>query len=380
MGTEANGNGNTGDWAQTFAAFHEQHRDAKGRKLKFTAVFNITMEAFIGNPDVPIEWRLLAFIWRHSWGNSSNAVVDGIEGLPLRQRDIVIRLGVSRQRVSDAMTYLRAANYVASDTGTLIQPTEDPSHTAQATGEEKVNQYPGLTGQFFAFCSLWAVRRSAYNEELESADATSRRLRLVRLRDYKKWKRDPTNWDASLYTTENSKTNSVTAAAAIVSEPAAEPEQNTAAAASPAGESACPGASYPRLPEIPGTEVAVIANASQEGEEVRAVLAQYGTTDPPTARRMINECRKVAPTATALEICHFIRRKGDELVRRPSVKNPIGLLLKVVPHDFEGDFRQRLQEPPPRQSLSPAQQKLQDQREEIEQGAAMLKIWRSMSS
>lgn len=162
---------------------------------------------------------------------------------------------------------------------------------------------------------------------------------------------------------------------------AAAAEKATSSSGEPVNGSAAAAAPPPVIPDPPTTPettaVAVIPKDSQEAEEVRAVLAQYGTTDPPTARRMIDECRKIAPNCTALEICHFIRRKGDELVRRPSVKNPIGLLLKVVPHDFEGDFRQRLQEPPPRQAMSAADRKLQDEVDRIKQVAAMAKWWSS---
>lgn len=245
MVPDGNGNGSgSGDWAQVFASFHDRHRDGKGRKLKFTLVFNVTMEAFIGNPEVPIEWRVLAFIWRHSWGNASDTVVDkiGANACPLRQNDIASRLGVPHRRISESVILLREMNYLASDTGYLIQPIEDPTLNS---GEQKANQFPAPSGLFFDFCSLWKVQALADSQELESAEATVNRIKKVRLGQYKKWLRARTKSGASLIQPLNppniikSEETSSSSALPVVAPPPAQepPEQNAKAEEEEGGSS-----------------------------------------------------------------------------------------------------------------------------------------------
>ena len=77
-------------------------------------------------------------------------------------------------------------------------------------------------------------------------------------------------------------------------------------------------------------------NGSARPDEVAAVteaMAQYGTRDPSAARRMIADCRKQAPEATADAICQAIHAKGRKARR---AENPNGLLLTSVPPVFEG--------------------------------------------
>jgi hypothetical protein len=63
------GNGDN-EWAGLFASFHARHRDPEEKKLKFTIIFNTAIESLMANPEVPLEWRVLAFIWRRSWATA----------------------------------------------------------------------------------------------------------------------------------------------------------------------------------------------------------------------------------------------------------------------------------------------------------------------
>jgi len=78
------GTGNSA-WSDLFASFHSRHRDPKGKRLTFTVVFNTAIESLMVKSEVPLEWRVLAFIWRMSWGHSSDFAVDRIGGKQIGQ-------------------------------------------------------------------------------------------------------------------------------------------------------------------------------------------------------------------------------------------------------------------------------------------------------
>src|ERR1035438_3168090 len=125
------GDNSLGDWAQAFASFHDRHRGADGKKLKFTGVFNTHMEAFIMEPEVPLDWRVLAAIWRYSWGNNSDFAIQKIGGNRIGQQDLADMLVTDKRRISDAVVLLRALNYVKPDTGHLLYPIDNPAIPSQ---------------------------------------------------------------------------------------------------------------------------------------------------------------------------------------------------------------------------------------------------------
>src|SRR5215831_1915617 len=199
------------DWVQLFSDFHARHRDSKNRKLKFTAVFNAAMDAFIACCDIPLEWRLLAWIWRYSWGHVSDYCVDGINGDSLGQEDCAGFFEVSKQRINDCVQILRQLHFVLPKTGHRLYPVDDPATKALEPDSEspapnvlsdenpepespapnvlskgKINPPSGL---FQQFCVVWKSASPAYFEELKSAEDTVFRLKKIRLGQYREWRR-----------------------------------------------------------------------------------------------------------------------------------------------------------------------------------------------
>src|SRR5436305_1244180 len=123
-------NGSGPDWVQAFAEFHKRHRDKNGKKLVFTAVFNAAMDAFISCAEVPLVWRVLAWIWRHSWGNDSDYCVDAIGGKPIGQQACADEFDIEKQRISDCVATLRVLYFVLPSTGHKLYPVDDPTRTA----------------------------------------------------------------------------------------------------------------------------------------------------------------------------------------------------------------------------------------------------------
>jgi hypothetical protein len=181
------------DWALAFADFHARHRDVKGRKLVFTAVFNAAMEAFIMCPEVPLVWRVLAWIWRLSWGNDSDYCVDDIGGSPMGQQACADHFGVKKQRVHDCVVLLRELNFVLPPDGHKLYPVDDPTRNAPQSDSAENVKSPGPSGLFEEFNSEWKVRDLADFQELESAEATVNRIKIVRLGKYKKWLKGRSN-------------------------------------------------------------------------------------------------------------------------------------------------------------------------------------------
>lgn len=168
-----------GDWAQRFSEFHERHKDLTGRKkLAFTAIFNATMDAYIACPDVPLDWRLLAYVWRYSWGNSSDHCVEKIGGAAIGQQHLAQSFQVDKRRVSDAITNLRILNFVRAKTGHRIVPVDDPS---APTAESPAPSGPAKL-LFGEWCEgQWKSAYPADFDELQSAEATVNRIKKVRL-------------------------------------------------------------------------------------------------------------------------------------------------------------------------------------------------------
>lgn len=181
------------DWALAFAEFHARHRDVKGKKLVFTAIFNAAMDAFIMCPEVPLVWRVLAWIWRHSWGNSSDFCVDGIGGDPLGQQACADQFGVDKRRVHDCVALLRGLNFILPPNGHKLYPIDDPSQPPPKDPTTNDVESPGPSGLFTAFCDEWKVRDLADFQELESHEAAVNRIKIVRLGKYKEWLRGRSN-------------------------------------------------------------------------------------------------------------------------------------------------------------------------------------------
>jgi len=274
-----------GNWSRLFTEFHARHRDANGKKLKFTAVFNTHMEVFIRESEVPLEWRFLAWIWRHAWGNNSDYAVKDISGAQLRQADFADEARVEKQRVSDAAVLLRGLNFLVTGTGQKLYPVDDPTQKPPPSGPDGNVKSPSLRGLFREFCEEWKVRASTDFQELESAEATVSRLKKVRLGLFKEWKRARTSGGRIIIdpttTTLNNNNNSAN------------------------GQ--------------PDDSVVVVQEA----------FSPYADISEKAAGKLIKDCRTLKPDCTAGEIVAAIHRLADGITR--STRNPIGMLLSEVP-------------------------------------------------
>src|ERR1035438_1248065 len=191
------GNGNN-EWTDLFASFHARHRDSAGKKLRFTAIFNTAIESLMANSEAPLEWRVLALIWRMSWGHNSDYAVDAIGGNRIGQTVCAGALRVDKRRVSDAVVLLRGMGYLLPGNGQALYPSDClPSADTSAEPVSKVR----ALADFSAFLDLWKVQAPADFQELESAEAAVKRLKILRLGLYRKWKRERTKGGPSLYTT-----------------------------------------------------------------------------------------------------------------------------------------------------------------------------------
>lgn len=192
------GGNNNKEWAAIFASFHARHHDPEGKKLQFTVVFNTAIESLISNSQVPIEWRVLAFIWRMSWGHSSDFAVDSIGGKRIGQTVCAEALHVDKRRVSDAVVLLRGMGYLLPGTGHALYPSDRlPGVDSSAKPVSKVR----ALADFSVFLDLWRTRAPTDFQELESAEATVKRLKIIRLGHYRMWKRERTKGGPSLYPT-----------------------------------------------------------------------------------------------------------------------------------------------------------------------------------
>lgn len=177
------------DWAALFAEFHARHVDTRGKKLKFVIVFNASMEFFIGCREVPLMWRILAWIWRYSWGNNSDHCVDKIGGTAIGQQACAGAFQVDKRRINQCVGELRVLNFVHVKTGHRLKPVDDPGNVlAESPAPNGV-----LQGLFGAFCEEWQAEYQADFHELASAEATVARIKKVRLALFKQWKREKTS-------------------------------------------------------------------------------------------------------------------------------------------------------------------------------------------
>jgi predicted transcriptional regulator len=92
-----------------------------------------------------------------------------------------------------------------------------------------------------------------------------------------------------------------------------------------------------------------LEQTSSELNQIAQTLRQViGAADDDVARRLITDCRRVAPDAKIEEISGFVQQKARFAMRNPQIRNPIGFLLTAVPLCFEGEsfriFRQGREE------------------------------------
>lgn len=189
------------DWGRMFADLQDAYRGPDGRRPSYTAVFNSHLDALIAEKvAVPLEWRLLAWIWRKSWGNNSECAVDKIGGKALGQNDAAEAFGVRKQRISECVAILRELNFLLCNHRYELYPVVDPTTQKRIKGEPESGAQR-THRPFFAFLEDWKVRSTADFEAFESARAEYERVREVRWQAYQEWRRGRTPGGASLYTT-----------------------------------------------------------------------------------------------------------------------------------------------------------------------------------
>jgi hypothetical protein len=106
-----------------------------------------------------------------------------------------------------------------------------------------------------------------------------------------------------------------------------------------------------------------------EIDQVLFCLSQFAHPDRAASRNMLEKCRKLAPDATAVEICTFIRAKGEQALHG---RNPLGVMLTSVPACFEGDWRLLLTLPPPQaKPLNPGLQRELQKHEAVKKASRM---------
>lgn len=181
---ESNGNGN-GNGRQMSPQRAEY--EAATKELRFSKDFFPALEAIINDPLETIGTRVLAWYKRHSWGNFSLYAVND-DGSDAQQTDCASALGVTKQRVCQAVNYNEKRGYLYRD-GKKVYVSISPSLGPKPS---KVAR----SADFSAFLEEWKVAHSADFQELEVARAAVERIRKVILSGYRESRRARTNGGA----------------------------------------------------------------------------------------------------------------------------------------------------------------------------------------
>jgi len=84
---------------------------------------------------------------------------------------------------------------------------------------------------------------------------------------------------------------------------------------------------------IEKSRVSTIKQSSPSSSSVFTALSQYGKPDDDAVKTLLEKCRANAPDVTEDEVARIVHMKGLSS-QKPSVRNPIGFLLEVVPKMF----------------------------------------------
>lgn len=165
--------------------------EAKTAALNFVKEFDTFNQALMEDPFETAATRVLQWAIRYSWREWSLFAI-AVDGMPKYQVDCARELGLSPRRVSKAVAYLQQRGYL-EDQPKLIIPVIAPILSGPAPDTE-APQSPAWS----AFLDLWKVAHSSDFERLEVARATVMQIRKVRLSEFKKWREQEKNRDASL--------------------------------------------------------------------------------------------------------------------------------------------------------------------------------------
>jgi hypothetical protein len=304
-------NNNDANWKKMFAEFHAKHKDPKGNLLKFTPYFNRALEAMIDDPQMCSEARLISWQARYGWGNDSDYTVDRPGGSPIGQKEFAARIGVKKQRASEIFDLVEASGYSTHE-GHKVYPSDDPGLPPKSLQNDQKSAKGRTFPPFKAWCEqVWNVRSSTDFQELQSAEATIRKIKIVRLGEYRKARRSRTFGEPYPYKVFNSLTGETNTPSSSVSDvPAPEPTTTNAEPLVQAGTATARA----REPEAMATS-----------DPVRETARQYATVDPAGIQLLRKACAPHSDNA----ICAGIHAKGRQATKRD---NPFGFLLTAVPN------------------------------------------------
>lgn len=159
----------------------------------FVRHFQEHIDAIIRDQLETAGTRILMWIIRYAWGEYALFAMDHATGFPKHQVDCARELGLKKTTVSNAVAYLQRRGYLA-DHAKLLIPIIAPTLTGP-------NEEDGTTQQWRGFCESWKVAHSTEFAELEVAEAVAKRIRKVRLAEYKKFQESEKKRRASLLET-----------------------------------------------------------------------------------------------------------------------------------------------------------------------------------
>jgi hypothetical protein len=128
------------------------------------------------DPLATVGERVMAWILRRSWGEFRLYAIKD-DGEPAYQRDCVRELGISKRRVSAAVSYYQKRGYLENHPKKLY-PVISPA----LTGPQKVTDSP----DFLQFMEEWKVTNSSDFEEEKVLRSRLKQIVKVRLSEYKK--------------------------------------------------------------------------------------------------------------------------------------------------------------------------------------------------
>lgn len=309
-----------------------QNREFDAVSKLFTKDFNDALEALMKDPLETVSTRVRAWYKRKAWGNRSLYCVND-DGSPAFQADCARQLDISKQRVHDAITYDRLRGYLnVVGTAKVLYPVVSPEL-------RKPEPDPGDDSgtSFKSFQALWLSAHSAEDAAWKAAQATVARIRCQVLEEYR----------------ESKKSGAESGVVKKSGTPRTEPE--TAPESGPVKKSGTPRTppestnGHQKSPNVPDSQPPPGALAPTRRDEIDLIVScasRYARLDFTGAKKILLDCRSIAPEITVDDITRVIDIKGPQAAR--AERSPSGFLIRAVPDYFrDGDWSVLLRLPPP---------------------------------
>jgi hypothetical protein len=308
-------------------------------RRNYTAVFHSHLQAVIADETFDLSLRLLALLWRSSWGRNSDWCINA-DGVLMTQADCARELGSDRRAVNPLFQALVKGNYLRLK-GREIHPIDDPMEGEAVFASSSLNGAPFPT----------IDEDEANSREQEGEDAEEETAPEVEAEGFEGfisqvWSReDPAGFASYQKVAEAYKAWRLQLLERYKAyRQLSERVGQTGNAASPKGSdnsaervrhSVGKGRTNGAPVLISQQENINIPSSSSFSSVVRAALSEYGNVDDDVLTLLIDGCRKNAPDCTAVEICHFIGEKARLMSRH--TRNPVGWLAAAVPKCFAGE-------------------------------------------